>query len=110
MFINPEIIVKGDQPSKGGRALSIPDIRGRVPRAQHVVVNALDRHGKRFERELKDFAARVVQHENDHLDGVLFFDWMKTLESLTFLDEFSRYLPVARMKTRKQGVYGACRA
>ena len=71
--------------------LSIPDIRGRVPRAQHIVVTALDRHGKRFELELKDFSARVVQHENDHLDGVLFFDRMKSMESLTFLEEFSRY-------------------
>ena len=62
------------------------DRRARVPR-----VRALDRHGKRFELELKDFAARVVQHENDHLDGVLFFDRMKTLESLTYLEEFSRY-------------------
>jgi len=92
VFINPEILVKGDQTVEGWEGcLSIPDIRGRVPRAQHVVVSALDRLGKRFERELKDFAARVVQHENDHLDGVLFFDRMKSLESLTFLDEFSRY-------------------
>jgi peptide deformylase len=92
VFINPEIIVKGDQTVEGWEGcLSIPDIRGRVPRAQHVVVNALDRHGKRFELELKDFAARVVQHENDHLDGVLFFDRMKTMESLTLLEELSRY-------------------
>ena len=92
VFINPEIVVKGDQTVEGWEGcLSIPDIRGRVPRAQHVVVTALDRHGKRFELELKDFAARVVQHENDHLDGVLFFDRMKSLESLTYLEEFSRY-------------------
>ena len=92
VFINPEITVKGDQTVEGWEGcLSIPDIRGRVPRAQHIVVTALDRHGKRFELELKDFAARVVQHENDHLDGVLFFDRMKTLDSLTYLEEFSRY-------------------
>lgn len=92
VFINPEILVKGDQTVEGWEGcLSIPDIRGRVPRAQHIVVSALDRHGKRFELELKDFPARVVQHENDHLDGVLFFDRMKTLESLTYLEEFSRY-------------------
>jgi peptide deformylase len=92
VLINPEILVKGDQTVEGWEGcLSIPDIRGRVPRAQHIVVNALDRHGKGFELELKDFAARVVQHENDHLDGVLFFDRMKSLESLTYLEEFSRY-------------------
>jgi peptide deformylase len=92
VFINPEIVVKGDQTVEGWEGcLSIPDIRGRVPRAQHIVVSALDRNGKRFEMELRDFPARVVQHENDHLDGVLFFERMKTLESLTYLEEFSRY-------------------
>ena len=92
VFVNPEISVKGDQTVEGWEGcLSIPDIRGRVPRAQHVMVSALDRHGKRFELELKDFRARVVQHENDHLDGVLFFERMKTLDSLTYLEEFSRY-------------------
>ena len=92
VFVNPEIIVTGDQTVEGWEGcLSIPDIRGRVPRAQHIVVSALDRHGKRFEMDLQDFSARVVQHENDHLDGVLFFDRMKTMESLSFLEEFSRY-------------------
>jgi peptide deformylase len=91
-FINPEITVVGDQVVEGWEGcLSIPEIRGRVPRAQHIKVSALDRHGKRFELELKDFPARVVQHETDHLDGVLFFDRMKSLESLTYLDEYSRY-------------------
>ena len=92
VFINPEITVMGDQTVEGWEGcLSIPDIRGRVPRAQHVAVTALDRHGKRFELDLKDFSARVVQHETDHLDGVLFFDRMKSMESLTYLEEFSRY-------------------
>jgi peptide deformylase len=92
VFVNPEITVKGDQTVEGWEGcLSIPDIRGRVPRAQHVVVTALDRQGRRFELELKDFAARVVQHEADHLDGVLFFDRMKSMDSLTYLDEYSRY-------------------
>jgi peptide deformylase len=92
VFVNPEISVQGDQTVEGWEGcLSIPDIRGRVPRAQHVVVTALDRQGKRFELELKDFAARVVQHEADHLDGVLFFDRMKSMDSLTYLDEYSRY-------------------
>lgn len=91
-FINPEILVVGDQTVEGWEGcLSIPDIRGRVPRAQHIKVSALDRHGKRFELELKDFPARVVQHETDHLDGVLFFDRMREFGSLTYLEEFSRY-------------------
>ena len=92
VFVNPEITVIGDQTVEGWEGcLSIPDIRGRVPRAHHIKVTALDRSGKRFELDLKDFPARVVQHETDHLDGVLFFDRMKELASLTYLEEYSRY-------------------
>jgi peptide deformylase len=92
VLINPEIVVVGDQTVEGWEGcLSIPDVRGRVPRAQHIKVSALDRNAKRFELDLKDFPARVVQHENDHLDGVLFFDRMKSLASLTYLEEYSRY-------------------
>jgi peptide deformylase len=91
-FINPEIMVVGDQTVEGWEGcLSIPEIRGRVPRAQHIMVSALDRTGKRFELELKDFPARVVQHETDHLDGVLFLDRMAKFDSLTYLEEYSRY-------------------
>ena len=92
VFINPEITVVGDDMVEGWEGcLSIPDIRGRVPRAHHITVSSLDRQAKRFELELKDFPARVVQHEADHLDGVLFFDRMRSLETLTYLEEFSRY-------------------
>lgn len=92
VVINPEITVLGDMVVEGWEGcLSIPEIRGRVPRAQHIRVSALDRHGKRFDLELKDFPARVVQHETDHLDGVMFFDRMKSFESLTYLEEYSRY-------------------
>ena len=66
-----------------------PRARCRAPRA--IVVRALDRDGEPLEMELKNFPARVVQHENDHLDGVLFFDRMKSFETLAFLDEFSRF-------------------
>jgi peptide deformylase len=90
--INPEITVVGSEQVEGWEGcLSIPEIRGRVPRAQQVVMSALDRNGKRIELELKDFPARVVQHETDHLDGILFFDRMKSFESLTYLEEYSRY-------------------
>jgi len=51
----------------------------------------LDRKGDRIELRAHDFPARVIQHETDHLDGVLFFDRMRSLETLTFLDEYSRY-------------------
>jgi peptide deformylase len=51
----------------------------------------LDRTGARIELSAHDFPARVIQHETDHLDGVLFFDRMTSMQSLTYLDEYSRY-------------------
>jgi peptide deformylase len=91
-LINPEITVVGtDVVEDWEGCLSIPDIRGRVPRAREVKVRALDRNGSRIELSASDFSARVIQHETDHLDGVLFFDRMTSLASMTFLDEYSRY-------------------
>ena len=90
--INPEIEIVNSGVIEGWEGcLSIPDIRGRVPRAAEIRVAALDRHGKRIEINAKDFPARVIQHETDHLNGILFFDRMRTFESLTFMEEFSRY-------------------
>lgn len=91
-LINPEITLVG-APSEVGweGCLSIPDIRGRVPRAPEVRVKAYDRTGRSISFTAKGFPARVIQHEFDHLDGVLFFDRMTTFESLTFLEEFDRY-------------------
>jgi peptide deformylase len=90
--INPEITVVGrDVVEDWEGCLSIPDIRGRVPRAREIVVRAFDRHGERIELRAHDFPARVIQHETDHLDGVLFFDRMRAFETLTFLDEYARY-------------------
>jgi len=91
-IINPEITVVGsDVVEDWEGCLSIPDVRGKVPRAREIKVRALDRHGERIQLTAHDFPARVIQHETDHLDGVLFFDRMRTFESLTFLDEYSRY-------------------
>ena len=91
-LINPEITVVGsDLVEDWEGCLSIPDVRGRVPRAREIKVRAFDRGGNRIEISAQNFSARVIQHETDHLDGVLFFDRMKSLETLTFLDEYARY-------------------
>ncbi|MCL4812247.1 MAG: peptide deformylase [Vicinamibacteraceae bacterium] len=91
-FINPEIEPAGDVMEEDWEGcLSIPDIRGRVPRHRDIVVRALDRRGKSFEMALHGFPARVVQHETDHLDGVLFLDRMESFTSLAFLDEYGRF-------------------
>jgi peptide deformylase len=97
-IINPEII---PAPASGADkieivedwegCLSIPDIRGRVPRPKFIKVRALNREGKRVEMQASGLPARVIMHETDHLDGVLFFDRMKTLDTLTYLDEYGRF-------------------
>jgi peptide deformylase len=91
-IVNPEITVVGDEVVEGWEGcLSIPEIRGRVPRAFRIKVQAQDRHGKRIELDASDYPARVIQHETDHLDGVLFFDRMQGFRSLTYLEEYGRY-------------------
>jgi len=92
VIINPDIIPNASDKREGWEGcLSIPDIRGMVPRFTDITVLALDRHGKPIELKLKDFSARVAQHETDHLDGVLFFDRMTSMQSLTYLEEYSKY-------------------
>ena len=91
-IINPEITVRGSEVVDDWEGcLSIPDIRGRVPRAREITVLAMDRNGDRIELHAHDFHARVIQHETDHLDGVLFVDRMKSYDTLTFLDEYARF-------------------
>jgi peptide deformylase len=92
VVINPEIVPIGSGQIEGWEGcLSIPDIRGMVPRYTDITLKAFDRTGKPFEMTLKKFAARVAQHESDHLDGVLFFDRMASMQTLTYLEEFSRF-------------------
>ena len=92
VIVNP-VIVPNASTREGGweGCLSIPDLRGMVSRVTDVTVKALDRDGRDIELRLKNFPARVAQHEADHLDGVLFLDRMTSMESLTYLDEFSRF-------------------
>jgi peptide deformylase len=90
--INPEITTVGEDVVEDWEGcLSIPDIRGRVPRSREIRMRGFSRDGARLDVSLRDFPARVAQHEADHLDGILFFDRMKSFESLTFLEEYSRY-------------------
>jgi peptide deformylase len=90
--VNPELSMVGEEAEHGWEGcLSIPDVRGLVPRARHIKVDAFDRRGRRIQFTARGLPARVIQHETDHLDGVLFFDRMRSLESLTFMDEYQRY-------------------
>jgi peptide deformylase len=71
--------------------LSIPDLRGRVPRYRSIRVQAWDRGGKPLDFIANDFHARVIQHEFDHLNGKVYLDRMRDFSTLTFLTEYARY-------------------
>lgn len=74
VFINPVVETSGPIQKDEEGCLSIPGIFEMVRRPSLVTVTATDLEGDRFRLELSDYAARAVQHENDHLDGVLFVD------------------------------------
>ena len=73
-LINPEIISEQGEVIGQEGCLSIPGLYGDVRRSAQVVVRALDRKGKAIELELEGLASRIIQHEVDHLNGVLFTD------------------------------------
>jgi peptide deformylase len=92
VLVNPRVTRVGDATVDGWEGcLSIPELRGVVPRAERVLLQALDREGRPFEVETAGFFARVIQHECDHLDGRVYLDRMPHLRSLTYLHEMEKY-------------------
>jgi peptide deformylase len=80
VFINPKILVAdGIEVTQEG-CLSVPGFYEEVERAEHIVVEALDRDGKRFKLECHELQAVCIQHEIDHLDGKLFVDYISPLK------------------------------
>jgi peptide deformylase len=74
VFINPQISRRNGSEEDEEGCLSLPEIYGPVTRATRIVVDAFDLNGQQFEVELEDLDARVVQHEYDHIEGVMFTD------------------------------------
>jgi peptide deformylase len=80
VFINPEIIeITGDEWIMNEGCLSLPEIREDVLRPDKVRIKYFDENFVEHEEEFKGFAGRVVQHEYDHLDGILFIDYLSPL-------------------------------
>lgn len=74
VLINPEILAsQGTLKGREG-CMSVPDYTANIIRAEHIQLKARDEHGKVQEYEMQGFEARAVQHEIDHLDGILFLD------------------------------------
>jgi peptide deformylase len=93
VLVNPEIRPVGDEAEEGWEGcLSIPGLRGLVPRYRRIKVKARSIEGETVSLTADSFHARVIQHEYDHLDGIVFLDRMRSTESLAFEPEWERYV------------------
>lgn len=92
VVVNPELVFPDEETqSLWEGCLSIPGIRGRTERRGVVEVAFLDRKGKKRRERFEGFPAAIVQHETDHLDGVLFLERMPDLKLLAFEPEYARF-------------------
>ena len=92
VLVNPVITPLTEEMEEGWEGcLSVPEMRGMVPRYTSVRLQCLDREGQTVDVIAKDFFARVCQHETDHLNGMVYLDRMRDLTTLTFLQELARY-------------------
>jgi peptide deformylase len=93
ILINPEIERLDDKVSEGFEGcLSVPGLRGLVTRPDHIRYRGLGRQGEPIERLARGFHARVVQHECDHLDGILYVQRMSDMSQLLFESEVRHWL------------------
>ena len=87
VLVNPELTPLGEEQDSGWEGcLSVPGMRGLVPRYRQLRYSGFDREGRRFERTVSGFHARVVQHEVDHLDGILYPQRIRDLSDFGFED------------------------
>lgn len=90
-LINPRLVAHSQDTEKGWEGcLSVPGVRGLVPRYQAIEVEYTGRDGKLYQQTLTDFVARIFQHELDHLDGTVFLDRVETTRDLMTEQEFQR--------------------
>jgi peptide deformylase len=90
-MINPRILAHSTDIVKGWEGcLSIPGIRGLVPRYQAIEVEYTTRDGQLHRQELTDFVARIFQHEYDHLDGIVFLDRVENTQDLMSEQEYQQ--------------------
>jgi peptide deformylase len=92
VLVNPVVTPLGEEMEDGWEGcLSVPDMRGMVPRHTAVRLQCLDRAGQRVDLVAKDFFARVIQHETDHLHGIVYVDRMRDLSTLSHVAEWQKH-------------------
>lgn len=90
-MINPRIIQHSQKVVKDWEGcLSVPGIRGLVPRYQSITVEYTDRYGNLQQQQLMDFVARIFQHEYDHLEGLVFLDRVENSQDLISEEEYQK--------------------
>nr|WP_192901181.1 peptide deformylase [Okeania hirsuta] len=96
-MINPRLISHSEDRVKGWEGcLSVPGIRGLVPRYRVINVEYTNREGKLQRQELTDFVARIFQHEYDHLEGLVFLDRVESTTDLMTEDEYQKQIIQSR--------------
>jgi peptide deformylase len=92
-MLNPKIVDRSEETVKDWEGcLSIPGLRGLVPRYKTIEVQYLSRDGKLEKQQLSDFVARIFQHELDHLNGILFVDRLESTQDLFTEQEYQRII------------------
>lgn len=91
VIINPKIIAHSDEIVKDWEGcLSVPGVRGLVPRYQQIEIEYINRDGEIQQQTLTDFVARIFQHEYDHLDGMVFLDRVENTQEIISEDEYQK--------------------
>lgn len=93
VILNPMLVAQpGRMVHDWEGCTSVPDLRGLVPRHPSVRIRGLDRHGDAVDYVASGLEGRIIQHEYDHLNGMVFLDRMRDLRSLAFSAEWQEYL------------------
>jgi peptide deformylase len=96
-MINPRLVNHSDEVVKDWEGcLSIPGIRGLVPRYRAIAIEYCDRHGNLQRQELTDFVARIFQHEFDHLEGYVFLDRLESTRDIITDQEYLKLIAETR--------------
>lgn len=96
-MINPQIIAHSPETVRGWEGcLSVPGIRGLVPRYQTIEVEYTSRNGKKNRQEFTEFVARIFQHEYDHLDGIVFLDRVESTQDLMTEQEYQQRIEIIK--------------
>lgn len=100
ILVNPEILEAEGREADQEGCLSIPDFTDKVNRATRIHVRAQTLEGETYELEAEDFLARVIQHEVDHLDGILFIDRLRGLRRERGRRHLKKLMAAAKLSSR----------